>query len=378
MEEGVVLRLTEGRFSTICCTGFSDEIDGGKSPDVGGLCQEQGGLNLMKNKEWTAGRLMGVSGSYWQACALHAGVELDVFTLIGADEVSTEEIARRMGGDLRGVTMLLNALSAIGLLIKKGQRYSNREESKALLVKGSPNYVGYMIMHHHHLVEAWSRLDQAVQTGKPARKRGARDEKELESFLMGMFNTAMGIAPNLARELDLEGRRHLLDLGGGPGTYAIHFCLANPELKATVFDLETTRPFARKTVAQFGLLERIDFIAGNYLDDDQIDGAYDAVWLSHILHGEGPDASRMIINKAVSALEPGGLLLVHDFILNDSFDGPLFPALFALNMLVNTEEGRAYSEGEIKGMLENAGLCDIRRLPFIGPNEAGIVRGLKR
>lgn len=331
----------------------------------------------MNKKKWTVGQLMGVSGSYWQAFALHTGVKLEVFTLIGADEVSAQEIARKLGGDARGVATRLNALSAMGLLIKKEEQYANTEESKSLLVKGSPRYIGYMVKHHHHLVDAWSRLDQAVKSGKPSRKRGRRDEEERESFLMGMFNTAMGIAPHLAGELDLTGRTHLLDLGGGPGTYAIHFCLANPELRATVFDVAPTRPFARKTIEKFGMSGRIDFTAGSYLEDDLIGRTYDVAWLSHILHAEGPKACQMIINKAALALEPGGLLLIHEFILNDSFDGPLFAALFSLNMLVNTDEGRSYSEGEIKEMLKKAGLRNIRRLPFKGPTESGVMMGVR-
>jgi len=329
----------------------------------------------MESKEWTAGEILGVSGSYWQACTLHAGVKLGLFTLINNEEIDAQGIGERLGCDVRGITMLLNALSAMGLLKKKQDKYANTDASKSLLVKESPRYIGYMIMHHHHLVETWSRLDNAVRSGKPVRERGLRDKQELESFLMGMFNLAMGIAPQVAREIDLKGKNHLLDLGGGPGTYAIHFCLANPDLKATVFDLSATRPFAEKTIAQFGLSDRIGFVPGNYLEDE-IKGTYDVAWLSHIFHGEGPDACQMIVEKTMSALVKGGLVLVHDFILNDTFDGPLFPALFSLNMLVNTEKGRAYSGDQIKGMLEKAGLKNIRRLSFKGPNESGIITGV--
>jgi len=189
-----------------------------------------------------------------------------------------------------------------------------------------------------------------------------------------MFNMAMGIAPRLAEEIDLDKRQHLLDLGGGPGTYAIHFCLANPHLKATVADLKTTRPFAEKTISQFDLSGRIDFTPCNYLKDD-VKGSYDVAWLSHILHSEGPDECLMIIKKAVSVLEQGGIMMIHDFILNDTSDGPLFPAIFSLNMLINTDKGRSYTETQLKGMMIEAGLVNIKRLAFEGPNESGILTG---
>ncbi len=328
----------------------------------------------MKSVEWTPVELLGVSVSYWQACILHAAVKLELFSLIGNNEISSDEVAVRLKGDLRGVTLMLNALVAMGLLVKKREIFSNTAFTKKFLVKDSHKYIGHIIMHHKHLFKTWARLDKAAKSGSPVRKSSEDEKEERESFLMGMFNTAMAIAPGLAKQVDLGGRKHLLDLGGGPGTYAIHFCLENPNLKATVYDLPTTMPFAEKTIEQFGLLHRIDFMPGDYLEDN-IDGTYDVAWLSHILHAVGPDACQKIINKAVSGLERGGLLMVHDFILNDTFDGPLFPAIFSLNMLVNTDEGQSYSEGQIREMLKRAGLKNIQRLPFTGPNDSGIIAG---
>jgi cyclopropane fatty-acyl-phospholipid synthase-like methyltransferase len=192
---------------------------------------------------------------------------------------------------------------------------------------------------------------------------------------MGMFNLAMNLAPVLVPKVDLSGRRHLLDLGGGPGTYAIHFCLANPLLKATVYDLPTTRPFAEKTIAKFKLQDRIAFRDVDYLAEE-IEGTYDVVWLSQILHGEGSEDCRKIIRKAVSVLEPGGMILIHDFILNNSMDNPLFPALFSLNMLLGTPSGQSYSEAQIRDMLSDAGVRKIRRIFFESPNDSGIITGI--
>jgi hypothetical protein len=193
---------------------------------------------------------------------------------------------------------------------------------------------------------------------------------------MGMFNLAMGLAPQLVPQIDLSTRKHLLDLGGGPGTYAIHFCLNNPGLRAAVYDLPTTRPFAEKIIKQFNLSDRIDFRDGNYLTDP-IEGHYDVAWLSHILHGEGPEDCRMIIQKAVDALDPQGTIIIHEFILNNSMDGPLFPALFSLNMLLGTDSGQSYSEQQLSGMLLAAGVNNIRRIPLKSPNDSGLLVGDK-
>lgn len=330
----------------------------------------------MSKDQWNAGKLLGLSGGYWQTCALHAGVHLRLFSMIGDHSLTADEVAKRLKTPARGVEMLLNALCALGLLRKAKGLYANTPESTIFLVEESPGYIGHIIAHHYHLVPAWSQLPQAVMSGKPVRKRSSFGEaEEREGFLMGMYNLAMQIAPGLSREIGLKGQHHLLDLGGGPGTYAIHFCLANPDLRATVYDLPTTEPFAAKTIERFGLSHRIDFRAGNYVDEE-IKGAYDVAWLSHVLHGEGPEDCERILMNVVSAVENGGLILIHDFILDDSFDGPLFPALFSLNMLINTQEGRSYTEAQLKEMLENAGVKEIQRLAFRGPNDSGIVSGV--
>jgi hypothetical protein len=329
----------------------------------------------MMTQRWNPGELLEVSGAFWKTCALHAAVKLDVFSVIGDDQLSAEPIATKINGSLKGVERLLNALVAMDLLEKNDDVYLNIPGGRDFLSRQSDKYIGHIILHHHHLVEGWSQLDQAVLTGEPIRSRSSFSKEEWrESFLLGMFNLAMNLAPQLVPLIDLSTRRHLLDLGGGPGTYAIHFCQKNPQLKATVFDLPSTKPFAEKTIEKFKLSDRIDFMAGNYVDDE-IKGKYDAAWLSHILHGEGPQTCRDIIHKTVSALEPGATIVVHDFILDNSMDGPLFPALFSLNMLLGTSSGQSYSENQITDMLSAAGVKNIRRISVQSPNDSGIVLG---
>ncbi len=330
----------------------------------------------MTSRKPNPGQLLEISGAYWKSCTLHAGVKLGIFTVLGDDARTSEEVAREIEGDRRGLELLLNALTAMSLLERKGDKYANTEISADYLSKESPRYIGHIIMHHHYLVASWSQLDQSVRSGVPVRKSASRgDGARRESFLMGMFNMAMMIAPHLVKRVDLSGRRRLLDLGGGPGTYAIHFCLNNPRLKATVYDLPTTRPFAQKTMEQFELTDRIGFEAGNYLEDEVV-GSYDVVWLSHILHAEGPEDCRVILRKAVSVLESDGMIIVHDFILNDTLDGPPFPALFALNMLLGTPDGRTYSETQIVNMLADVGAVDIKRIPVRTPNDSGVIVGM--
>ncbi|MGD0585271.1 MAG: methyltransferase, partial [Oryzomonas sp.] len=267
---------------------------------------------------------------------------------------------------------------AMDLLHKEADSFRATSFSADYLSKASDNYMGHIIMHHHHLVEGWSRLDEAVMSGAPVRRRSSHEagDEERESFLMGMFNLASLLAPHVASKLDLGGRRRLLDLAGGPGTYAIHFCKQNPDLTAVIFDLPTTRPFAEQTVSRFGLSGRIAFSGGDITSDD-IGTDYDVVWVSHLLHSEGPEASAAIVAKAASALTAGGLLLIQEFILDDNRAAPLHSTLFSLNMLIGTPAGKAYSQGELHDMMQVAGLSAVRRLEIDLPNGAGIMAGTR-
>ena len=323
------------------------------------------------------GRLLAISGSFWEASALHAAVKLDVFSAIEEGARTAAETAASIGADPRATGMLLNALTAMELLHKREGRYENTEESRRFLVSASPEYVGFIIGHHHHLVAGWHRLDEAVRSGRPVRGSGSFEDPQVRhNFLMGMFNLASLLAPQVARRIDLTGRHRLLDLGGGPGTYAVHFCRQNKSLEAVVYDRPETRPIAQQIIARFGLGDRIAFQAGDYLADTLPD-AFDVVWVSHILHAESPENCAELMAKIHAALKPGGSVLIHDFLLAESMDGPLFPALFSLNMLQGTEAGQAYSRGQVESMLKTAGFTNLAAVAIDSPNDSGIVTATK-
>ncbi|MRR06590.1 MAG: methyltransferase domain-containing protein [Deltaproteobacteria bacterium] len=332
----------------------------------------------MENNFRAAHELLNLSNCYWSACALHAGVKLDLFTPLSACTFTAAKLAELVACDIRGLTMLLHALTAMGFLEKHDESFSAAGISAEFLSRTSPRYLGHILLHHHFLMASWSHLDEAVRSGGPIRERYSHgDENELrESFAMGMFDLAMQNAPRIVPHIDLGSRRRLLDLGGGPGTYAIHFCQHNPGLTAVVFDLPSTRPFAEKTIDRFGLSDRIVFAQGDFLADT-LDGPFDVAWLSHILHGESAKDCLAVVKKVREALAPGGMILIQEFILDDTLAGPIFPALFSLNMLLGTERGQAYSWGQLEEMLSVAGFQGLRRLPLQLPNGAGIIAAVR-
>lgn len=327
----------------------------------------------MPEHRWNPQTLLGLSNSYWQVCVLHAAVKLDLFSILDGKSMQVWQLANKIGADRDGLERLLTPLVAMELLLKEKERFSCTRSAAIFLSRQSPLYLGHIIQHHRQLMASWAHLDEAVKSGGPVRRPYAGDDPEWRSnFLLGMDELAMLIAPKLVGKIDLSGRRRLLDLGGGPGTWAIQFCKKNPQLQATVFDLPTSRPFAEETIDRFDMQQRITFETGDFLRE-HLTGGYDVAWLSHILHGEGPQEVSTILDKVAAVLKPGGLLLIHDFVLDDDGSGPLFPALFSLNMLLGTADGRSYSGSELFEMLRAAGFEDAQRLDLGSLSESSVI-----
>lgn len=327
--------------------------------------------------DWTPQRLLETSGAFWHGCALQAGVRLDIFTQLATAPMAADALAEQLNCDHRGMAMLLRALAAMGLLVKEVEVYRCPEIVGYWLDRNSDQYLGHIIGHHQHLVESWNRLPEAVRSGSPQRQRSSYSEGEWQQdFLLGMHNLSSVTAPKLVPLIDVEGAQSLLDVGGGPGTWAINFCRHYPQLQATVFDLPGSRPFAEGNIRSAGMSERISFAGGDFLSDP-LGSGYELVWLSQVLHGEGPDNAAKLVHRAAAALAHGGQLLVHEFILNNRDQGPVFAALFSLNMLLGTETGQSYTEEQIDNMCRAAGLEGVRRLELPGHVNSGIISARK-
>ncbi|MDR3175625.1 MAG: SAM-dependent methyltransferase [Desulfovibrio sp.] len=327
-------------------------------------------------KQWNERALIDISGAYWAGCALQAGVRLDLFSVLEKGGRPEEELVRELNCDGRALSMLITALCAQGMLERKKGKVCAPPEIIRYLSRSSPDYVGFIVRHHGEIMKNWVNLPDIVRFGrKPdASSVFTQDEDERRDFLMGMFNMARLQAGRVAEVLDLSGKKSLLDIGGGPGTYACYFCLKNPELKADVFDLPTTGPFALDIVDRMGLKDRVGFRPGNF-NADPLPGPYDVAWVSQVIHGESEDDAAALIRKAGGILNPGGLLCVQEFTLSDDLNGPAHAALFSLNMLVQTPGGRAYTASEICAMISGAGAKRVRGLPVTLPMDCRVFVG---
>jgi hypothetical protein len=308
-------------------------------------------------------QIMSMARGFQAAKMLMVAVDLGLFDFL-QEPKSAGEAAAWLKADARATGIFLNGLAALGLLVKGVDYFQNSEPVSRYLVEGKDNYRGAIIKHMEHTWgRGWDDLKDTVLIGHPPAvdpekwvdARPERDEAEVRAFIWGMHAIARDLAPQVAAKLDLRGVRRLLDLGGGPATYAITFAQANPGLHATVFDLPLPLIIARENIAQTSLTDRVDTLEGNFLKDD-IGTGYDFIWVSQILHSHNEGQCKFIIGKAVAALQDGGTLAIQDFFLNPDGASPTGAAMFGVHMLAVTLRGRAYTYGEVGEWMKEAGL----------------------
>ena len=317
--------------------------------------------------------------SGWQSArALMAANHLNFFNALGEEALSAGEVAKRCSTHPRSTRMLLNACVALGVLEKEGPLYRNSPEARDLLVQGKPTYIGDGIAHQEDLWLPWGGLHEAVCTNHRVsdQYRLVREPTVHRNFIMAMHDRAMRVAPLLAEALDLSGRRLLFDAGGGPGTFSIFLVKRYAGLRAIVFDLPQTIEIAKEVIADFGAADLVTTRSGDYFVDDLGQGN-DVVLLSAILHSMGPERSKLLLRKSYDSLVPGGLVVVHESLLNDEGTGPLGAALFSLNMLVNTGEGQSYSAAEIIGLMTAVGFVEPRVVALSEAVRASLVISVK-
>lgn len=320
--------------------------------------------------------LMGLASGHVEARIVQTAVELKIFDAIEARPLSSAAAGASLQLNEQALELLLNALTALGLLEKHGDQFTLTELSRRYLVRNSPHYVGGMIGFDAMLWRAWEKLPEAIRTGLPTRPPNMyqADPRETEVFINAMDSLvkARGDTEVLASAINWSKIGTLLDVGSGPATYPIALCERFPQLRAAIVDLPGTLKITGRFVASANLAARIELIPADYRNDP-IPGTYDAIFLSNIIHGENDGRNAALMRKLMANLNPRGRLIVKDHILDDSRAEPAAGAIFSLLMLLTTDGGRCYSFAEIAAWMTQAGLSRVERIDLPAPLTSSLV-----
>ncbi len=302
-------------------------------------------------------------GYYWETKILLTAVKLEVFSHLDGTGRSGTELAARLHADARALTLLLNALVALGMLAKTGEIFSNAPAAQTYLVRASPQYIGHLLVLHDAEWNNWGRLEETIRTGtSPVTRHVFADNPELGSNVLAVLHRiGQQSGPALAKRLKLDDVRTMLDLGGGAGTNAIAFCQAYPHLVATVFDLPDTLRLTEKVVKEAGLEARITLRPGDF-NRDALGGPYDLILMSDILHYQDYETNAALVAKTYAHVAPGGRLVIKDRFLDSAGTGPAWTTAFAVHILVNTPRGGCFTTAEAQAWMTRAGYPHVEEL----------------
>lgn len=307
-------------------------------------------------------QILAEARGFFKSRVILTGTELDLFTLLARRQRTATELATELQLDRNGLTRLLDVLVTVKLLEKgpNGYRTTSRGE---YLSSDHPQSIRPMILHHQRLWQTWSRLTDIVRHGKTPQQQTDRamDEEERKAFIGAMHVVGRGLSDEIAAAYDAGSRRKLLDIGGASGTYTIAFLNRFPELKAILFDLAAVIPMAAQRLKEKGMMDRVELVAGDFYQDD-LPGGCDLALLSAIIHQNSRAQNVTLYRKIHQALVPGGRILIRDHIMDPERLNPPAGAMFALNMLVNTEAGDTFTFAEVQQDLEQAGFSNPRLL----------------
>lgn len=313
-----------------------------------------------QGRSWKVDDLLALARSYQEAAVLTAAAELNLFSAVSSTPATAVELARLRQCDPRSLSLLLDALAALGLLEKSEGAYVLTPGLGAFLTPEGEQSVLAMMQHQASCLRRWAQLARVVQTGQPAqREPGVRGEAgEQEAFIGAMHNISAPAADQVIRAIQPLQFRHLLDIGGASGTWTIAFLRACPKTQATLFDLAPVIAMARQRLTRVGLAEQVRLVAGDFMADPLPTGA-DLAWVSAIVHQNSRNQNRLLFGKVFAALVPGGRIAIRDILMDENRTRPVMGALFALNMLVATEGGGTFTFNELREDLESAGFGQV-------------------
>ena len=328
-------------------------------------------------------RIMQLGFGFWGSKTLLSAVELDLFSALAKGPLDAKALADRLALHPRSARDFLDALVALGMLNREGDRYANTPETDLYLDKAKPSYVGGMLeMANARLYGFWGSLTEALRTGRPQNeaKTGGNffttlyaDAGRLENFLKAMTGLSIGTAQVIAKQFPWKDYRSFVDVGTAQGGVPVQIALAHPHLSGGGMDLPIVQPIFESYVRGKGLGGRLEFHPGDFFKDPL--PKTDVLIMGHILHDWDLDEKHMLLRKAHEALPAGGALIIHEAIIDDERKQNAFGLLMSLNMLIETPGGFDYTGADCSAWMKQVGFSKTRVERLVGPDS--MVIGIK-
>ena len=350
---------------------------------LAGMRQKRDNTSVLSTAELDPSHIMEVGSGFWPSKTLLSAVELDVFSLLGAESMSGEQVGARLALHPRAIDDFLDALVALGFLEREGEgtngRYRNSAETAAFLDKQSPTYVGgFLEMCNTRLYGVWGELTEALKSGEPQSEVKLKpffeeiysDPAKLEQFMQAMSGLSLGDIHALAERFDFGRYGTVCDVGGATGRLCMTLAGRYSHLRCTTYDQPVVAPIAERSIAAAGLSERVSVASGDFFTGELPEA--DVITMGHILHDWNLDRKRQLISAAYDALPFGGAFIVVEHLIDDARRDNVFGLMMSLNMLLTFGDAFDFTGSDFAGWCREAGFGDIEILPLTGLTSAGI------
>ncbi|MFF8848270.1 methyltransferase [Streptomyces sp. NPDC015127] len=330
--------------------------------------------------------LMQTGLGFWASKTLLAATKLELFTFIGDNYRTPEEIRLSLGLHGHALLDFLDSLTSLGFLERYGTgaqvKYGNTPETAAFLVKGKPAYMGgFFEMANDREYLFWANLEEGLRTGKPQneiRITGKEsfeaiyeDPERLKQFTDAMSSIQLGAFHAFAQRFDFSKRRLMLDVGGSGASLSCIVATHNPHMKCISFDLPAVESLAREKVVMCDVTKQVEVRSGNFFAEPELPAA-DVITMGNILHSFDLPGKMSLLRKSYEALPDGGELIVIELIMDNDRRANTFALLMSLNMLIESDGGFNFTQADFEGWAEEVGFRSIRFEPLEGPVSAAI------
>ncbi|MCC5989130.1 MAG: methyltransferase domain-containing protein [Pararhodobacter sp.] len=318
-----------------------------------------------------ADEISDIAFGFMASKALFAALRFDLFTHLASGPRTAAELARATGLHKLRAETLLTALAGQGLVSVEDGRFANSPGAEAFLVKGAKYDFGDYLRRQvgEQMYGLLDQIEDALDDKLPAEATASyaewfSDPDQARLYSESQHAGSLGPARQLARAIDLSGAKRLLDVGGGTGAFAITLCEAFPGLSATIVDFPNVAAVGRDYITRAGLHDRISYIEGDAGETDWPE-KQDVVLMSYLLSGVPAEAHESLLARAFANLRPGGMLLLHDFVVNSDRSGPRLAALWQLQHTAFTPRARSVDAAWLEKALRGAGFGDVEIGPMI-------------
>jgi hypothetical protein len=351
--------------------------------NLASMRQKPDSTSHLSTAELDPSHIIEVGTGFWPSKTLLSAVELDLFSVLGAESMSGEQVGARLALHPRAIDDFLDALVALGFLERDGQgtngRYRNSAEAAAFLDKHSPTYVGgFLELCNARLHGVWGELTEALKTGEPQNEVKLKpffeeiysDPAKLEQFMQAMSGLSRADFDTLAERFDFARYGTVCDVGGATGRLCTTLAGRYPHLRCTTYDQPVVAPIAERSIAAAGLSERVSVASGDFFTEALPEA--DVITMSHILHDWNLDRKKQLISAAYDALPDGGAFIVVEHLIDDARRDNVFGLMMSLNMLLHFGDAFDFTARDFAGWCRDAGFGYIEIIPLTALTSAGI------